>query len=262
MIEAKKKYGQNFLKDQNIINKIVDSVQTTSKDLIIEIGPGQGALTRLLRNKPSQLICFEIDERMHAVLDELENDKTRIIYQDILTTNVEEVIDPDNYENIYVIANLPYYITTPIVEKFIESNIKIKRMILMVQKEVADRFASKPSCKEYGLMTVLINTKYSVTKLFNVGRNCFVPAPNVDSAVVSLELIDNKIETINFVKMKKFLSVCFAHKRKTLKNNLGNELWKQMLPILEKYGYSSNSRPEDIDVNAYIDMCNKLQDKS
>ena len=123
MITAKKSFGQNFLKDSNVINNIVSSVDVNPDDLIIEIGPGQGALTTRLKEKNAQVIAFEIDERMHEVLDKLEDDRTRIIYEDILKVDLSSILKEYNYKKLYVIANLPYYITTPIIEKLITLNI-------------------------------------------------------------------------------------------------------------------------------------------
>ena len=157
MIQAKKSFGQNFLKDKNIINKIVESIEFNDKDLVIEIGPGKGALTTVLKEKNARVIAFEIDERMHEFLDKLESDNIKVIYEDILKVNLSDILSTYNYEKLYVIANLPYYITTPIIEKLICLDININQMTVMVQNEVADRFCAKPGTKDYGMMTVLLN---------------------------------------------------------------------------------------------------------
>ena len=148
MYKAKKKYGQNFLIDTNIINKIIDSVSINSNDKIIEIGPGKGYLTQELKTFNNELYCFEIDNDMNKFLSKLEDDKTRIIYNDFLNVNLNEYFNRD--DNIRVIANIPYYITTPIIEHLIESKLNILDMTLMVQKEVADRLCSKPGNSDYG----------------------------------------------------------------------------------------------------------------
>jgi len=257
MITAKKSFGQNFLKDSNVINNIVSSVDVNPDDLIIEIGPGQGALTTRLKEKNAQVIAFEIDERMHEVLDKLEDDRTRIIYEDILKVNLSSILKEYNYKKLYVIANLPYYITTPIIEKLITLDIKIDALIVMVQKEVADRFSATPGNKEYGLMTVLINSKYNVKKLFNVKNTCFIPAPKVDSAVVKMTLRNN-VEEFDFNKLKKLLVCSFQHKRKTLKNNLSKEHWEVAQKVLFENDVDLNSRPENISTDLYINICNKL----
>ena len=140
----KKKFGQNFLKNQDIIDKIVDSIEPTEDDLIIEIGPGSGALTKKLKKYDATLIAFEIDLETKQYLDKLEDKKTQIIYQDFLTADILEILDKYNFTNLYIIGNLPYYITTPIIEHIIKLNLNVSSMVFMVQKEVADRFLSKP----------------------------------------------------------------------------------------------------------------------
>jgi len=198
-IKAKKSLGQNFLQDESILNQISDSIITTEKDLIIEIGPGKGALTKHLMTKPSFLLCYEIDERMKPILNKLENNKTKIIYNDFLKTNIEEDIKDINYNNIYIIANIPYYITTPIIKHVI--NLKnLKSMTLLVQKEVAKRFSAKPNTKDYGSLTVFLNYYFNINYLFDVKKTCFSPIPNVDSAVINFTKKD-----INYKKIAMFL---------------------------------------------------------
>lgn len=256
MIRAKKSYGQNFLKDVNIIDKIVNSINITEGDLVIEIGPGQGALTKRLKEKNAQIIAFEIDERMHEVLDKIEDNKTIIVYKDILNVNLNDIISNYKYNKLYVVANLPYYITTPIVEKLIDSSVRIDEMTIMVQDEVADRFCAKPGTKEYGYMTVLLNLKYNLEKLFIVRNTCFVPMPKVNSAVVNFKIKDNEIEINDYNKFVVFLKNSFAHKRKTLKNNIGNELWDKIKEHLYSLGYKESVRAEEISVEDYIEISN------
>ena len=255
MIEAKKSFGQNFLKDKNIIDKIVNSIDVTDQDLIIEIGPGQGALTKELKSKNATLLAFEIDERMKEVLTPLEDKKTRVIYKDILTVDLKEILSNYNYNKVYVIANLPYYITSPIIEKLISLNY-IDEMTLMVQNEVADRFCAKPSTKDYGMMTVLLNVSYDVNKLFIVKNTCFTPVPKVDSAVINLKKKTNVTVLNNIDSFKKFISLAFMHKRKTLRNNIGSELFSKVESISNLI--TPNTRAEELSVDTYIEICNKL----
>ena len=138
----KKQYGQNFLMDKNILDKISSSICPGQNDLIIEIGPGSGNLTKRLKEYNANLVCFEIDKSLDKYLNLLEDDMTKIVYEDFMNVNLDEFVKKYNYENIYVIANIPYYITTPIIEKITFSNIKVKSLLLMVQKEVADRLSS------------------------------------------------------------------------------------------------------------------------
>lgn len=258
MIKAIKSLGQNFLIDKNIVNKIVNSIDAREDDLIIEIGPGQGSLTKELISKNSNLLAFEVDLRMHEFLDGLENDKFHVIYEDILKADLNKVLSNYKYNRLFVIANLPYYITTPIIEKLIDLDVKIDEMTIMVQDEVADRFSAIPGTKEYGMMSVILNYKYHIKKLFVVDKKCFNPAPKVQSAVVNLKLKKDYIKVHKYSEFKNFIAKSFSHKRKTLKNNLGNEVFNKITDILYDYNLNLNVRAEEIPVNAYIDICNKL----
>ena len=255
-MKAKKSLGQNFLIDENIINKIVNSVDVTKEDLIIEIGPGQGALTKRLKNKLANLIAFEIDERMHDFLDELEDNKTKVIYKDILAVDINSELSTSSYKNVYVIANLPYYITTPIIEKLITSDVKIKSLVVMVQKEVAERFCALPKTRDYGYMTVKLNAIYNIKKLFIVKSSCFNPIPKVDSAVVKFDLKDSNDKQFNYEKFDNIVSMAFSHKRKTLKNNLPKEIWNKVYPYLINNGFGPNVRAEELPVEVYKDFSN------
>ena len=256
-MKAIKSLGQNFLTDNNIIQNIVDSVDVSSSDLIIEIGPGQGALTKKLKSKNATLFAFEIDERMHECLDSLEDDKTKIIYQDILNTDLNSIISGIKYEKLYVIANLPYYITTAIIDKLISLDFKIDTIVVMVQKEVAERFSALPKSKDYGYMTVKINALYDVKKLFIVKKTCFNPVPKVDSAVVKLDL-KNDDKKFDQEKFDKLISLAFAHKRKTLKNNLSDDIWNKILKYLVDNDINLQVRAEELSVDIYKDFSNLI----
>lgn len=252
----KKKYGQNFLVDKNILDKISESINPKKDDLIIEIGPGSGNLTKRLKEYGSNLICFEIDTSLNKFLDVLVDDKTKIIYDDFMNVNLDDYVNENKYNNIYVIANIPYYITTPIIEKITFSNIKVKSLTLMVQKEVADRLSSNSGNKEYGYITVFLNAFYNINKLFNVNRNSFFPVPNVDSAIIRLDSIDNNIN--DFDKFNRLIKNAFKFKRKTLKNNLNGYDLDYINDILRKNNYSLNNRAEDIPVDVYIEIANLI----
>lgn len=251
-LKAKKSLGQNFLKDENILNKIANSIDT-NRDLIIEIGPGMGALTKKLQKKNSYVLAYEIDERTKEYLLPLENNTTKIIYSDFLTSNIQKDIENINYKfnNIYVIANIPYYITTPIIEHIIKEKLNVKAMTLLVQKEVANRFSSKPKSKEYGAITVYLNNYFNIEKLFDVKNTCFNPVPKVDSAVVKFIKKDDIFEDSKFYK---FLNICFAQKRKTLKNNLKDFEWNKVKEILEKNNISENCRAEELDLEIFKEI--------
>lgn len=252
----KKQYGQNFLMDKNILDKISNSICPSENDLIIEIGPGSGNLTKRLKEYKASLVCFEIDKSLDKYLNLLENDKTKIVYEDFMNVNLEVFVKKYNYENIYFIANIPYYITTPIIEKITFSNIKVKSLLLMVQKEVADRLSSANGNREYGYITVLLNAFYDIHKLFNVNRNSFYPVPNVDSAIIKLDSIECNL--LNFEKFNKLIKNAFRFKRKTLKNNLIGYDLNLVDSLLGEYGYSLSNRAEEIPVDVYINIANKL----
>lgn len=252
----KKQYGQNFLMDKNVLDKISSSICPSENDLIIEIGPGSGNLTKKLKEYKASLVCFEIDKSLDKYLSLLEDDKTKIVYEDFMNGNLEVFVKKYNYENIYVIANIPYYITTPIIEKITFSNIKVKSLLLMVQKEVADRLSSTNGNREYGYITVLLNAFYDINKLFNVNKNSFYPVPNVDSAIIKLDTKECNI--LNFEKFNRLIKNAFRFKRKTLKNNLIGYDLDLVDSLLEKYGYSLSNRAEEIPVEVYINISNKL----
>lgn len=256
-IKAKKSLGQNFLKDESILKQISESINTKKNDLIIEIGPGTGALTKHLINKDSYLVCFEIDKRMTKILKDYENDKTKIIYKDILESNILEEIKDINYNNLYVIANIPYYITTPIIKKVINLP-KLESMSLLVQKEVGERLSSKPGNKSYGSLTVYLNYYFDIEYLFTVKNICFEPSPKVDSAVINFKRKKNKLKVKNEEQLFKLIEDSFKLKRKTLKNNLKEYNWYKILEILHKYNLADNIRAEELSLEVFIDIANNL----
>lgn len=252
----KKQYGQNFLMDKNILDKISSSICPSENDLIIEIGPGSGNLTKKLKEYRANLVCFEIDKTLDKYLNLLVDAKTKIVYEDFMNVNLDEFVKKYNYENIYVIANIPYYITTPIIEKITFSNIRVKSLLLMVQKEVADRLSSTNGNREYGYITVLLNAFYDINKLFNVNKNSFYPVPNVDSAIIKLD--SKECNILNFEKFNRLIKNAFRFKRKTLKNNLIGYDLELINNLLGEYGFSLSNRAEDVPVEVYINIANKL----
>ena len=250
--------GQNFLKDKGVLAKIIDSCDVKEDDLVIEIGPGQGALTKFLKLYHSNLICFEIDERVKPYLKSFEDDKTHIVFKDIMNTDIKEEIKDIKYNKLYVIANLPYYITTPIIEKMIDSKLDIEAMVLMVQNEVADRLSAKPNTKDYGMMTVSLNYYYDVDKLFVVNRKSFDPVPNVDSAVIKLSKKENMVKANNEEVFFKLIKDSFAMKRKNIRNNLRSYDLEVIEKNLRNYRLDLNSRAENIPLNCFIDIANEI----
>ena len=250
--------GQNFLKDKGVLAKIIDSVDVKENDLVIEVGPGQGALTKFLKLFKANLRCFEVDTRVKKYLDCFVDEKTKIIYDDFMKVDLNEAIKDINYDNLYVIANLPYYITTPIIEKMINSNLDIKAMVLMVQNEVADRLSAKPGNKDYGAITVYLNYYYDIEKLFFVHRTSFDPIPNVDSAVIKLSKKEKKLKLKNEDLFFKLIQDSFRMKRKNIKNNLNGYNLQIIERVLESYGLDLTVRAESISLQCFVDIANEL----
>ena len=254
-MKAKKYYGQNFLKNEEIIKNITDLVNPGENDLIIEIGPGRGALTKYLTQKTCDLVCIEIDTDLKVYLDKYQSKKCKIIYEDILNVDLNEITK--GYQNVFVVGNLPYYITSPILEYLI-NNIKAQKMAFMVQKEVADRYSAKVNTKDYGYFTLFLNFYYEVNKEIFVGKNNFDPVPRVDSEVISLSLKD-KVPDINPEKYFTFLKESFSHKRKTLKNNIISYDFEKIMNVLNKYGLTESIRAEQIREDIFIEIFKSLE---
>lgn len=257
-MKAKKSLGQNFLIDKNIINKIGESINATSGDLILEIGPGMGALTKILKSKEATLICYEIDTDMKPYLNSLEDDKTKVIYGDILLSNIKEDIKNISYNNLYIVGNLPYYITTPIIKFLIDLKLNIKEMVFMVQEEVADRFTSLPKNKDYGSITLYLKYYFNVEKLFRVSKKCFNPIPKVESAIIRFtERIDKP--QINEKEYFEIITESFKMKRKTLRNNLNKYDFTKVEKVLNKYNLPSTVRAEELSEDIFIEIYNTLK---
>ena len=255
---AKKKYGQNFLKDKSVLIKIIDNVKINEDDLIIEIGPGQGALTKYLKLFKANLVCYEIDNDLTKYLNSFIDEKTKIIYKDFLESDVLNDIRDIKYNNLYIIANLPYYITTPIIDKIINSNINPRECVFMVQDEVANRLCSKKGNKDYGYISVILDYYFIREKLFVVNRKSFDPIPNVDSAVIKFTKRDSLLELNDYSKFERLVHDAFHMKRKNLKNNLKGYDLDILNRVLDKYGYSLQDRAENIDINCFIEMANTI----
>ena len=253
----KHSFGQNFLKDKNVLMKMIDSVDVKEDDLVIEIGPGQGALTKYLKLFHCQLVCFEIDTRLKKYLDNFVDDKTEVIFEDILKVNLEEVLSKYKYNNLYVIANLPYYITTPIIEHIMDSKLKVKSMLFMVQNEVADRLCAKAGSKDYGYISAYLSYFYDVNKVIFVPRKCFEPVPNVDSAVIKLDSKTTEclVSEDNFNKL---LKDSFRMKRKNIRNNLSNYDLSLIETVLSKYGLTLQDRAEQVPVECFVEIANLI----
>ena len=254
MYKAKKKYGQNFLIDNHIIDIIVQNVSINHNEKIIEIGPGKGYLTSELIKYNTSLYCFEIDTDMKNYLNKFESNNTKIIFEDFLNVDLNNFFNKNDI--IHVIANIPYYITTPIINHLIDSDLNIVDMTLMVQKEVSDRLCSKPGSSEYGYITAYLNYYYEIKKIMDVSKKCFDPVPNVDSSVIQLKLSKKKCKNEDL--LFKLLKDSFKLKRKNLRNNLKDYDLNKILEILYKYNMDLTNRAEDLSIDIFIDIANSL----
>ena len=256
----KKSLGQNFLTDKNILTKIVEVSDIKENSLVIEVGPGSGNLTKELAKTKANILCYEIDTRLEPILDQelKEFNNINIIFDDFLKRDIKTDIEKYTYDNLYLVANLPYYITTPIIEKVIDSNLNFNCLTIMVQKEVGDRFAAKVKTKDYNSLTVYLNYYFNIKREFIVSRNCFIPKPNVDSIVVTLR----KKDTLLYLKDKDYfnrlLKDAFRFKRKNIKNNLKNYDLNIIEKILLKYNYSLTTRAEEIPLEVFVELANTL----
>lgn len=255
----KKKYGQNFLKDKNKVKKIVDSANIKDNSLVIEVGPGGGILTTELSLKADNVLCYEIDLELKPILEnKFSKNNVKIIFDDFLNRNIENDIEKYNYDNLYFISNVPYYITTPILMKLINSSLNFDKIVIMVQEEVGERFSAKPNSKDYSSITVFLNYYFDVKKEFKVNRLEFNPVPNVDSEVISFtrkkELLKLKDKELFF----KLVKDSFKFKRKNIRNNLKGYNLDIIDRVLKSNNLDLTSRAEQIPIEVFVEMSNEL----
>lgn len=254
----KKKFGQNFIIDENIIDNIIKKSDIDSNTLVIEVGPGSGSLTKKLVESAGYVLCYEIDQDLKNILkNNLQGyHNYEIIFDDILKRNVLNDIKNKDYQKLYLVANLPYYITTPIIIKMIEDKVPFDKMVVMVQKEVGDRFRATPGTKAYGSLSIFLNYYFSVKKILDVSKNVFLPKPNVDSIVV--EFTKKEHPKVNEEVFFSLVKDSFSQKRKTIKNNLKNYDLNKVEEVLKKYGYDLSVRAEQLSIEVFVDIANYL----
>lgn len=267
----KKSLGQNFLIDTNILKRIVDHANLTEQSGAIEIGPGIGALTEQLARNSEKVVAFEIDQRLLPILKETlaPYPNTTIIHEDVLKANVKEVIEEqfEGIEDIMVVANLPYYVTTPIIMKLLEEKLPIRGIVCMLQKEVADRIAAKPGGKEYGSLSIAVQYYTEAETVMIVPKTVFMPQPNVDSAVIRLTV---RQEPVVKVRNEDFFfqvtRASFAQRRKTILNNLTSQLpdgkikKDKILQALEKAEIEPSRRGETLSIAEFAQLSDALLD--
>lgn len=256
----KKKYGQNFIVDKNIIHSIIKKSEIDDETLVIEIGPGAGSLTSELDKYAKNVIAYEIDETLKPILEKNITSNTEVIFEDFLKRDIAEDIKKYNYKKLYVIANLPYYITTPIIIKLIETKIDFDKIVVMVQKEVGDRFKAKPKTKEYNSLSVFLSYYFNITKILDVSRNVFMPKPNVDSIVVCFTKKVDKLKVNNEELFFKLIKDSFKQKRKNLRNNLKGYDLENISKTLSKYNLDLTVRAEALPLEIFVDIANNLEE--
>lgn len=252
----KKKYGQNFLTDQrDVLNKIMEVSNVEADDHIIEIGPGEGALTGLLLERAKKVTCIEIDTDLEKILKRKyeNNPKFNLVMNDVLQVNLDEIIE----KKARVVANIPYYITSPIINKIIENRDKIDEMYVMVQKEVAERVCAK-SGKERSVLTLAVEYFGEAEYLFTIPKEFFTPAPKVDSAFMSIKFYkDNRYEKlISEETFFKYVKAAFSNKRKNIVNNLSTLGYSkdEVREKLSELGISENERAENLTIEEFIKL--------
>ena len=257
-----KKFGQNFLIDSNVLESIIRGAEITKDDFVLEIGPGIGTMTQYLCEAARQVVAVEIDKMLIPILEDTlsEYDNVEVINQDVLKVDIKSLAEEkNNGKPIKVVANLPYYITTPIIMGLFESGVPIDSITIMVQKEVADRMQTGPGSKDYGALSLAVQYYATAKVILNVSATCFMPRPNVDSAVIR-----HKEPTVNVADEKlmfKIIRASFNQRRKTLVNGLKNspELSfskEQIVKAVEKIGKPETIRGEALTLEEFAELAN------
>ncbi|RLQ91694.1 16S rRNA (adenine(1518)-N(6)/adenine(1519)-N(6))-dimethyltransferase RsmA [Falsibacillus albus] len=265
----KKSLGQNFLIDPNILRKITEYAGLTEKSGSIEVGPGIGALTEHLARNSKKVLSFEIDQRLLPILQDTLSpyDNVKIVNEDILKADVKQVIEEEfeGIEDIMVVANLPYYVTTPIIMKLLSDKIPLRGIVVMLQKEVADRISAKPGTKEYGSLSIAIQYYTQAETVMVVPKTVFMPQPNVDSAVIRLTTREKPaVDVIDEEFFFQVTRASFAQRRKTILNNLTSQLpdgkskKEVILGSLEKAGIEPTRRGETLSLDEFARISNEL----
>lgn len=260
-----KKFGQNFLIDSNVLESIIRGAEITKDDFVLEIGPGIGTMTQYLCEAARQVVAVEIDKMLIPILEDTlsEYDNVEVINQDVLKVDIKSLAEEkNNGKPIKVVANLPYYITTPIIMGLFESGVPIDSITIMVQKEVADRMQTGPGSKDHGALSLAVQYYATAKVILNVSATCFMPRPNVDSAVI--KLTRHKEPTVNVADEKlmfKIIRASFNQRRKTLVNGLKNspELSfskEQIVKAIEKIGKPETIRGEALTLEEFAELAN------
>lgn len=266
-ITANKKLGQNFLINDEVINGIVEASNIQKEDLVIEIGPGLGTLTSELLENAGKVIAIELDENMLPILNDRFKlyDNFELLNEDVLKVDLNKLISENmgGLSKAKVVANLPYYITTPIIMKLLENKLNIESITVMVQKEVADRITAKPGDKLSGSITYSVDYYAEAEKIVFVDKNSFIPAPEVDSEVIKLQIREEpKVHVENEELFFKVIKASFMQRRKTLLNGLNNsgiiKDKESLKEILQKLGLSVDIRGEKLTIEQFAELSNLI----
>ena len=264
-ITANKNLGQNFLIDDEAVFGIVKAAEVSTDDLIIEIGPGLGTLTKELLEKAGKVVCIELDKRMIEILNDRFSmcNNFDIINDDVLKVDLQELIQKENMLHTKIVANLPYYITTPIIMKLLEERLDIETITVMIQKEVADRLVTEPRTGDTGAITYAIHYFTNPRKVLDVPNTSFIPAPKVNSTVITLEVLKKpSVEIINEEKLFEVIKIAFMQKRKTLLNALSNSgkfgTKDNIEKILLSLGIDTKIRPEKITLEQFAKISQNI----
>lgn len=267
-MSAKKKFGQNFLINENVLDGIVEAAGVTRDDCVLEIGPGIGTLTQYLAEAAGRVVAVEIDKTLIPVLTDTlsEYDNVTVINEDVLKVDIEAIVKEYNGgKPIKVVANLPYYITTPIIMKLFESGVPIESVTVMVQKEVADRMVMGPGSKDYGSLSLAVAYYAKAQNIMDVPPSCFIPQPGVGSAVVYLKRHENRPVQVKDEKyMFEIIRTAFNQRRKTLSNSLSNNpslrvTRDQVQDALVKMGIDEKARGEVLALSQFAELSDILQ---
>ena len=258
--EFKKKFGQNFLSDETLLDQIVEEAGVTSEDVVVEIGAGKGALTTALSKKAKKVFSFEIDLELQEYLtNKFSGTNVDFVFEDVMKIADDE-INEMVAGRFKLVANLPYYVTSPIITRFLQND-NLDSLTVMVQEEVADRIIAKPKTKDYGVLTIICGLFGESQKVIRVGREKFYPVPNVDSAVVRITKLDKNLDKNKFVGVIDLAKKAFAMRRKKLSSNLENgKISKQMIEsLIAKKGFSESARAEELSVEDFIWLYDELK---
>ena len=265
-----KKFGQNFLIDTSVLNRIISAAEITKEDCVLEIGPGIGTMTQYLAESAREVVAVEIDKALIPILEDTLSayDNVTVINDDILKVDINKIVQEKNSGNpIKVVANLPYYITTPIIMGLFESHVPLKSITIMVQKEVADRMQVGPGTKDYGALSLAVQYYAKPEIVANVPPNCFIPRPNVGSAVIRLTRFDEPpVQVKDESRMFALIRASFNQRRKTLVNGLGNAAGlsvtkEQVRAALEQMGLPATVRGETLTLEQFARLSNLLTEK-